>query len=308
MERNNGTQTTENETMKIEKSYLQWAGASDYPTKEDFIAEVKSQGLSKRLPNHHVAAALMEPGTVVFMAHDDGEKKACGDCAEVVSCEVCNGSGEIAGTDVDNSVECEACNGMGENIRGTGGSVKLEDGTEIAYRDWLGMRRHAKHNERDGKPTGNVEDDAKKICATCGGSGNLPLGMIFGMYIPSAAQYIVPEGMEEEARKKIADKGVEMIPVGTAALEPVRKCGHRKAGGSYIVTKPATEPSEKAVATVEELIAQGLIEPEAVEITGDFVEFVKPVEIHGMKRFRGIRRYMLEAKVEAEAELIAEAM
>jgi hypothetical protein len=128
------------------------------------------------------------------------------------------------------------------------------------------------------------------------------------MYVPSAAQYIVPEGMEEDARKKIADKGVEMIPVGTAALEPRRRCGYRVAGGSYVVTKTSTEPSAKAVATVEELVKQGLIEPEAVEITGDFVEFVSPVEIHGTKRFRGIRRYVLDARVEAEAEMIAEAM
>lgn len=292
--------------MQINKTYLQWVGARDYPTIEAFMTEVKEQGLSKRVPNHHIAAALMEPGTVVFVAHDEGEHEDCPDCLEVKACETCSGKGEIVATEQDGKpVACGDCGGLGEIVRGTGGKVTLEDGTELAYRDWLGMRRHAKHNERDGKPTG--ENGVKAMCDRCGGSGRLPLGKIFGLYVPSAAEYIVSDAMEAEARDKIAAKGVDLIPEGAVALEQERKCGRRKVGGAYVVTRPAEAPSAKAEATVDELVAQGLIEPEAVQVTGDFVEFVNPVAIQ-TKRFRGIRRYMLEAAVEAEAELIAEAI
>lgn len=292
--------------MQINKTYLQWVGARDYKTIEDFMTEVKEQGLSKRVPNHHIAGALMEPGTVVFVAHDEGEHEDCPDCLEVKACETCDGKGKIVATEQDGEAQdCADCSGLGEIVRGTGGKVTLEDGSELAYRDWLGMRRHAKHNARDGKPTG--ENGVKAMCERCGGSGRLPLGKIFGLYVPSAAEYIVSDDMEAEARDKIAAKGVDLIPEGAVALEQERKCGRRKVGGSYVVTRPAQAPSAKAEATVDELVAQGLIEPEAVQVTGDFVEFVNPVAIK-TKRFRGIRRYMLEAAVEAEAELIAEAI
>lgn len=64
----------------MDKTYLMWVGADNYPTIKDWVDEVDRLGISKRLPNIKVGEKLATPGTVIFVAHDEGERKDCPDC------------------------------------------------------------------------------------------------------------------------------------------------------------------------------------------------------------------------------------
>ncbi len=76
-------------TFEIKNSYLQWVGTEHYPTIEDYVSEVKELSLSKRIMNAVMGQALMQPGTVVFLAHDEGESTPCQECRGVVECPEC---------------------------------------------------------------------------------------------------------------------------------------------------------------------------------------------------------------------------
>lgn len=66
--------------MEIGNTYLMWVGSDNYPTIEDWVKEAEKQGVSKRIPNANVGAKLKEPGTIIFVAHDEGEWKDCREC------------------------------------------------------------------------------------------------------------------------------------------------------------------------------------------------------------------------------------
>jgi hypothetical protein len=66
--------------MEIGNTYLMWVGSDNYPTIEDWVKEAEKQGVSKRIPNAYVGAKLKEPGTIIFVAHDEGEWKDCQEC------------------------------------------------------------------------------------------------------------------------------------------------------------------------------------------------------------------------------------
>jgi hypothetical protein len=67
-------------TMEIKQSYLMWVGSEHYKSIEDWTGEAVTQGISKRLPNADVGQALTQEGTVIFVAHDEGEFHECSDC------------------------------------------------------------------------------------------------------------------------------------------------------------------------------------------------------------------------------------
>ena len=73
-----------------------------------------------------------------------------------------------------------------------------------------------------------------------------------------------------------------------------------------MVTKP-TDAGERAEAILKELVESGAIKAEGAEVNGNFIRFVNPVEID-CKRFRGLKRWSLSPKAEAEAEMILEAV
>jgi len=56
-----------------------------------------------------------------------------------------------------------------------------------------------------------------------------------------------------------------------------------------------------------ELVAKGLVKPEATEISGSFIRFIEPIEVD-VKRFRGIKSWSLNPDVEDAAEDILEAL
>jgi hypothetical protein len=140
----------------------------------------------------------------------------------------------------------------------------------------------------------------------CGGTGRLPNGKVFGMFLPSQIEWIVPADADAELRAEMEKRGFKFVDVATVEAEPKRGCGKRHPGGVYVVTKP-TDAGERAEAILKELVESGAIKAEGAEVNGNFIRFVNPVEVD-CKRFRGLKRWSLSPKAEAEAEMILEAV
>ena len=107
----------------IKQAWLMWVGEKFYGTFDEFAAEAIEQGISKRVPNAGFAKALMDEGSVVFLAHHDGEKDDCPDCAARFECPDCSGEGTyLRGRGSKRKpATCERCEGEGEVTEGTGG-------------------------------------------------------------------------------------------------------------------------------------------------------------------------------------------
>jgi hypothetical protein len=119
---------------------------------------------------------------------------------------------------------------------------------------------------------------------------------VFGLFLPQAIEVIVGgEGSPEAEAAKAA--GFAPVTTATVATERKRGCGKRKPGGVYVVTK--AEGDTKAKEAVDALRKAG-IERE-VEVKGNFIRFIEPIEIHGVKRFRGLGRVELAALAEGAA-------
>ena len=75
--------------MEIKNTYLMWIGSEHYSTIDSWVKEATEQGVSKRLPNEHMGTSLLNPGTVVFVAHDEGDMDECTECLGTISCGEC---------------------------------------------------------------------------------------------------------------------------------------------------------------------------------------------------------------------------
>src|SRR3954467_11925932 len=75
--------------MEIKNSYLMWIGSDHYATFDIWKKEAGELGVSKRLPGADVGRKLCEPGTVIFVAHDEGETHDCPDCTGTIACPEC---------------------------------------------------------------------------------------------------------------------------------------------------------------------------------------------------------------------------
>lgn len=324
--------------MDIKQSYLMWIGAEHYPTIESWATEAADLGVSKRLPNEHMGAALMEPGTVVFVAHDEGEYTECPECTGVIVCGECRKRKEGAEALRDEAAElraihddksqddktrasalrkavnreekaaemdeasasCEDCMGNGEVRGGTGGHVVFESGAKWDYRHY----NYFLHQPKKWSPSdeGGLSEIAR--CENCGGTGRLPLGQIFGFFIPQTLEQIVTDEASAAAAEA---KGLSPVTMDAVKLERKRGCGKRKAGGVYVTTSPDADAT-RATSLAEALAEKGLGE---VEVRGNFVRFLEPVAIHGVKRFRGLATLPMHAMIEAlaeAAEMAAEAV
>lgn len=62
------------------QSFLMWVGKAHYPTIESYVNEAAAQGISKRVANPDVAAKLAAPGTLIYLAHDEGDRIECEHC------------------------------------------------------------------------------------------------------------------------------------------------------------------------------------------------------------------------------------
>lgn len=361
--------TKKEKTTKPENNYLMWVGAQHYPTIKSYVDEALEMGVSKRLPNVAVAEKMLDPNTVVFVAHDEGEYHECPACVGTIECPECRKRNERItrlrieredfvedgavleneiewleteldfaeerGLDADKSKErikewktamkrcatkaekrsvkiaglidelngCVDCGGMGKMKGGTGGKVVFGNGVAWEYRKynyWL-------HLPKKWTPAEEGDIVAEEMCANCGGTGRLPNGRIFGLFIPGATEYILKPEDEAALKAEIEEKGIATVEKVIVEAEPKRGCGVRKAGGYYAVTKPSKEKTKATMEAVKKLVESGAVEYEEVKVTGNFVEFLAPVEIDS-KRFRGIKRWSLDPEAEEEAEMVLDGL
>jgi len=317
--------------MRIQHSYLMWVGADHYETIDEYVDEVRRLGVSKRLPGVGMANALHVPGSVVFVAHDDGEAYSCDACMGQVECSECRTwLGKIARwqTDADavrnrydadeeiprgkariveireariararaEMAKCELCDGEGSYECGTGGYVVRANRTRMDYRTFNYWMRQPKKFD--------VEREVveKHMCDECGGTGKRPAAVVFGAFLPSIEVILSGRELENEiVQEQIAR--FQQVTMPSVSKEPPRKCGKRRAG--YYAVASAGKPSKRAAAVAKDLQTRRAIKGEA-EVIGDFVLFAKPVKVEELKRFRGVKRFSLlstdsEARVEMSA-------
>jgi len=300
--------------MRIQHSYLMWVGADNYETISEYVDEVRKVGVSKRLPGIGMANALYEPGSVVFVAHDDGEAYSCDTCMGQVECSECRmWSGRIAKWQAEADVvrhryadddetprgkariveireariararavmaKCELCDGHGVYECGTGGYVLRTDGVRMDYRAYNYWMRQPKKFDAD------REVAARHICPDCGGTGKRPAAVVFGAFVPEIE--VVLTGRENEiVQEQIARFG--HVTLAAASKEVERKGKQRHPG--YYAVATAGKPTKRALAVAKELQAHRAVKGEA-EVIGDFILFAKPLKVGEMKRFRGVKRY-----------------
>lgn len=318
--------------MEIKNSYLMWIGSESYGNISEWANEAISQGISKRLPNIETGKALREEGTVIFVAHDEGEHVDCAHCQGPVECPDCRKRNQEAlklNAEIDSieskykgaeipagkrrsirlrkerisklaseAGECETCGGEGRTIQGAGGTATLHNGEVWDFRKYTYWRNQPK------KWDFKKEVKELEMCPHCGGFGHTPDGKVFGVFVPEDVEYILSGSESEKVTEAISD----MTKVDGAKLvrEPKRKCGRRVPGGTYVVTSKEGNP-EKARQLVETLVAKGDISPEAVELHGSFIRFLDPIGIVE-KRFRGIKRWALNPDAEDAAGMALEGL
>jgi hypothetical protein len=313
-------------TTSIEHAYLMWVGAEHYGTMGEWIDEALIQGISKRLPNAAIGATLMKPGTVIFVAHANGEYEPCPKCLGEVECPECrkrqNESKKIisdaeaikdnakayararkrATRLLDACTDCLECDGEFSSRAGTGGSVTLM--TDSVHTEHWDYRRYNYwlHQPSKWQPKDVISLD---MCSHCGGTGRRPAGKVYGVFVPSAVEYILPEGSDAKIKAEMEARSFRTVSLSALKLEPRRKCGTRKPGGTYVVASTSTHTNVQAI--IKDLVRTGRIEADGVEINGGLIRFINPIEIES-KAFRGIRRWGLDPRAEAEAEMILEAM
>jgi len=319
--------------MTIKNSYLMWVGVEHYEDVNAYVEEVRAMGVSKRLPGVGMAAALTEPGTVVFVAHDDGEAYSCDECMGMVECGDCRVLDQkiakwqaeadavktrFKGEEIPRGKQriidireariaaaraeqegCEVCDGEGEHECGTGGHVVRADGSKMDYRAFnYWMRQPLKFDvER--------EIIGKKMCEACGGTGKVPAAKIFGLFMPTDVEYIL-NGKENELVLEQVEAFTK-LDMETVKKESVRKCGRRRPG-FYVVTK-GKKSKKRVKEVVEDLAAKGIIKKAQTELIGDFIAFTNPIEVQGLKRFRGVKRFdAIHPAATEQAEMILDAV
>lgn len=316
---------------EIAQSFLMWVGAEHYTDIKSYSDEAIAYGISKRIPTVEMAKTLAEPGSVVFLAHDEGEYKDCSACYGEMECGECRKRNAEALAvaeeindlrDGDTTVKgvperiarlskkwkalkaenkkCAECKGKSVVNGGTGGFVTV-DGEEWDYRKynyWL-------HQPKKWTPVGKKVKE--HMCETCGGTGRLPEGKVFGLFLPTDLEWIVPADADAKVIAEMKARGFKLVPEKVLVTEPRRGCGKRKPGGVYVTTKADSDLDKKGAAILAELIESGVVTAEGVEVSGAFVRFVTPVPIEA-KRFRGVKRWSLNPAAEREAAMIMEAM
>lgn len=340
----------------INDAFLLWIGSEFYGTIEDYTSEAIVMGISKRIPSVHIGRQMMEPGAVVFVAHDEGKTKDCKKCMGFFECPLCRKrteeiaslrgeidrvkdrykdllvAGGIAFT-VDFSKSevvpaaarsfvalrerkiavlfkehetCAKCSGAGNCHGGTGGTVVLPTGQKWDYRKY----NYFLHQPKKFNPETDLK--SKKMCATCGGTGELPVAQIFGVFVPEQLEYILTG--EESADFALRTSDVTKIGPDALKVEYKRKCGKRKPGGFYVTTRAdalgADAITPEAAKLEKDLKERGLVTEKGCDVTGSFIRFTKPLAVNE-KRFRGVKRIdmaSISRAVKIEAEGIREAL
>lgn len=256
----------------LDRSYLQWVGTRWHATIADFVEEAKQLGVSKKLPNRHMARVLARPGCVVFLVHDQGRSRTCLACAETVVCPLCQG--------FDTGERCPRCASLGSVEVGTGGSV-LVDGERWSYSRYLKLRRKRTHE------FWQEEHDINLLpyCRVCGGRGALPEGAIFGLYAPDRILYVNGTGATPPPDVGRPGAGVEVIPELAAREWPRRSGGFMLPRAFYAVAATTGDPRRELVEYVVQHFGDG-----GAEFYGNLAVLKEPVG-YGEKLFRGLKRW-----------------
>lgn len=258
----------------IKRSYLQWVGTSHFATIADFKAEVAEHGVFKRLPNLGMARQLAQPGTVVYLVHDQGLIRDCPACARDEVCPSCHGGGE----------QCRRCKGLGVIEVGTGGYAEV-DGDRWDYVRWLRLRKTPAHTfwERE------HQVGAVKPCEACGGRGRIPIGAVFAFYVPSQV-VVVANGAKPGQAQQLAEQ--EGFVYWGPGCNPKRDRASAKAPqpGLYALARYDGPPTPLA-RDVEALAGTG------VEVHGRVGLLAEPL-VYRAKQFRGMKRWAPPALVE----------
>lgn len=327
--------------MEIKHSYLMWVGSEHYPTFKDWETEAAERGASKRLPTAGLAGKLMEPGTAIFVAHNEGQFHECAECLGTIECPECRRRETVAG---NLDIELETVGGeegsnrkdrklkrIGKMIKvladtkcltcgkygvegdqgtleaGTGGRVQYALGVYGDYRTYnYWLHRPRAFAEMSGGETIDTQVTSKEMCEACGGTGKLPDAKVYGLFVPEGIEYIVKDGDTGAFVDELATRGIRTVSALELRREGKRGCGYRKPGGYYVVTSSASYTAYND-SIVRELLAKGVVASEADALTGSFVPFIEPVEV-AVKKFRGIKRWALDLDAEAEAEMILDAL
>lgn len=326
--------------------YLMWVGSESYPGMVDWSDEAIAMGISKRLPNADVGRALMREGTVVFVAHDEGETHDCGECRGPIECPDCR-KRAVERWMLESACDVVKARYVSPEAAATGDY----DGWEVTAPPGdlrfvaVRMEKADKLNAADATCTicdGKAEVEAgtggyvvlsdgskwdyrrynywlhqptkwdpgcvveKGMCLHCGGTGEMPNARVFGVFVPERVEYIMDGTEAKEDLEKVAD--LHNIPPALLKVEEKRRCGFRHKG-VYVVTTPDGATS-KAKHALDELVEKGLIKPEATEVHGSFVRFTDPLAV-AEKRFRGVKAIdlsILTAAALDEAEMIVDAL
>jgi hypothetical protein len=306
----------------MRNTYLMWVGSESYETIDEWTKEAEEQGISKRLPNANVGMSMKNSNSVVFVAHDEGEWRDCPDCMgtienpewrvlneKIIKLRAEHRKFEKEREEFGDSrlfrkiaKREKAIVSLKEELgkrdfaieSGTGGKVEVINRntgmTEVVdYRKYDYWHRQPKKFNKRWKIVG------KEMCKTCGGKGQLPEGRIFGLFIPTDIEYVLRDEDTEEVRKIMDKRGFRLVDSTELSVEKERKCGYRKKGGVYAVAKTSAD------GTLEELVKIKKIKPKGVEIKGDFIKYLNPVEINE-KRFRGVKRWDMDGNSEVEEE------
>lgn len=244
------------------RTYLQWVGTGHYPTIDDFVEEAREHGILKRLPNLGVARELAKPRTAVFLVHDRGVVRGCPACAVLRPCPTCAGDGS----------DCQRCKGLGSIEVSTGGHVEV-DGARSDYLWWLRLRKNPKHSfwNREHTVVGI------KPCGACGGRGKIPLGSVFGVYLPSV--------LAVGDRVRLVGDRIGRVPLEQAEAWPRRPWG--KPGAGLYSFAIAHGSMSSAAFEFREAYYEAL---GGVDFTGDLGVFAEPIAYRA-KQFRGLKRW-----------------
>lgn len=204
------------------KEYLQWVSTAHYPTIDDFVAEAKEMGVSKRIINFRMAAKLAKEDSCIYLVHNNGHFSHCFACSVAQECAFCRGRYEI----------CPRCKGLGTVEKATGGYAVV-DGVRWDYCKYIKLRRQSWHEFWKEEHT--IGDTSP--CRVCGGKGRIPIGQIFGCFVPEGIVYVEPKGANDKFIKSFTclDAGISVISLDDAQKYEKRLCGWKQPGAFYAV-------------------------------------------------------------------------
>jgi len=260
--------------MLEKKIYLQWVGARHYPTIDSFCDETKQYGVSKRLPNLSIVSELIKGESIIFFVHNE-KVNMCLSCVSAKKCHICKGL----------KSDCAVCRGLGELEYSTGGYAVI-DGVRWDYTRYIKLKRQVKH-EFWIQPH-KITD--VKPCLNCGGQGQIPIGKVFGFFVPEYIEYIWKDNSNPAFNRIIRDKKVKIVKPDILHKEVKRLAGYRKPGGFYAVTK-AGYNSDVLYDAIDWLSDKGY--DFQTSISSGFAR-LKNVMPYVRKQFRGLKRWNFE--------------